>query len=143
MDTLFKKIKLKRIGEILYNIYKEPENYQIVEILLSIAYLFIYRTVFKFSLVLSIFGFDLTGRLVQRKFNGDSEDHDKNRMAVDRITELFIFSGELSSTIGKLFFFLALLNTVLTYHKIETDKSFVVNLKLLFLILLGYRLLFI
>jgi len=143
MVGLLKKIKLKKIGEIFYNVYKEPANYQIVEIILSATYLFLHSTAFKFSLLMSIFGFDLTGRMVQRKFNGSSEDYEKNDLAVNRITELFVFTGELSSSIGKIFFFLALLNTILAYYKIGTRKNFVVDLKLLFLIPLGYRLLFI
>lgn len=142
MVKLLEKIRLKKLGIILYDVYKEPSNYQIMEIALSVVYLFLHSVAFKFCIMLSILGIDVSGRLVQYKFNGKSKDYEKNDLAVDRITELFIFSGELSNPIGKLFFFMAILNTVLSYYKVETGRRLTVDLKLLYLLPLGYRLLF-
>jgi|GEM_PF-4399492 len=143
MDKFITKIRLKKLSNILHELYKESSNYQIVEILLSVMYLFVSRLAFKITFILSIIGVDLFGELIHKKYKGASKEYEKNNIAVDRITELFIFSAELSHPLGRVFLFLAILNTLLSYHKLNTGKNFILELKLLYLYPLCYRLIFI
>ena len=142
MDRFFKKIKLRKLGNILFDLYKEPSNYQIIEIFVSISYLFVHNIIYKFILIFSVIAVDFIGIKIHKKYRIHVKDYEKNNTAVNRITELFIFSAEIYNPLGKAFFFMAILNTLLSYHKLNSGRNLILDLKLIYLFPLAYSIFF-
>lgn len=114
-----------------------PNHLQISSLFLSILYLFSSDVRFSFLLVLLILLFDWMDGAAARARKIISRKGWMIDVAVDRISEGFIFAAHLHTNIGKFFFALYLINTFLSIYSIKSEKHLILPLRFLWLIYLG------
>ncbi|OIO44368.1 MAG: hypothetical protein AUJ41_03170 [Candidatus Pacebacteria bacterium CG1_02_43_31] len=115
---------------------KNPSNYQIVGLLLSIGYLLTNNLIFQIILVGVILILDWMDGAVARKFNLDTKEGWMIDVFIDRLSEGFMFAAHLSTTLGTWFFALYIINTILSIYSIKSGKHLIMPLRFVWLLIL-------
>ena len=116
--------------------FRKPEYYQVVGLLLSVSLLFIDSTVLKIVLVTTILILDWYDGAAARKFGVATRAGWMSDVAIDRMSEGFIFIAEIGNPMGKVLFFLFIVNIFLSFHAIGSKTSYLLAIRFFYLVVL-------
>ncbi|MBI3384828.1 CDP-alcohol phosphatidyltransferase family protein [Candidatus Gottesmanbacteria bacterium] len=132
----FYKNILSQLEDYLYLPQINPSYYQIAAIVLSIGFLYTGGLWSKVILLTFILLLDWFDGATARKYQKTNYEGLLIDMTADRLSEAFIFIKEIISPLGRIFFFLFLLNLVLSFVSLKLNKIFILPLRFIFLIIL-------
>ncbi len=118
-----------------------PSWYQLIGLLLSLGYIYLSNDVSKIwfiTVILILDWFDGAAARMQGKSSVEGWMMD---VLIDRLSEAFIFWGEINSPVGYVFFLLWILNSVLSIYSVKSGKHVILALRFFFIIVLLLRVL--
>ncbi len=119
---------------------KNPSDYQVVGILLSLGYLFTTNIYFQIILVAVILILDWVDGAVARKYNLVGREGWMIDVFVDRLSEGFIFAAHLFSPLGVIFFLLYIINIFLSLYSVKSGKHILLPIRFIWLLILIVKL---
>jgi len=117
--------------------FLNPNYLQIIALILSFIYLFIDNNVTRLIIVTVVLISDWLDGATARSQKITSKEGWMIDVAVDRISEGFIFAIHLDTYVGKVFFGLYVLNTILSMYSISSKKHLILPLRFMWLIYLA------
>lgn len=115
---------------------KNPSNYQVVGLLLSVGYLFTTNLIIQIVLVAVILILDWMDGAVARKYNLVGREGWMIDVFVDRLSEGFIFAVHLFTPLGTAFFVLYIINIFLSMYSVRSGKHLLLPLRFVWLLIL-------
>lgn len=119
---------------------RDPNVYQILSLILSIVYVGAVTVTVQIILVVMILISDWMDGAAARKYSKPSREGWMIDVAVDRISEGFIFLSHLFTFWGNIFFLLYLVNIGLSIRSVRTGTHFLLALRFMWLIFLAVQL---
>lgn len=116
--------------------FNKPEYYQVLGLVLSISLLFTHSAIVKIVLVVSVLILDWYDGAAARKFGVATRAGWMSDVAIDRMSEAFIFIAEIANPLGKVFFFLFIINVFLSFHAIKSKTSYLLAIRFFYLVVL-------
>lgn len=115
---------------------KNPSYYQVIGLVLSVAYLFTSTLVIQSVIVGVVLILDWMDGAVARKYNLVGREGWMIDVFVDRLSEGFIFVALLFTPIGIVFFTLYILNILLSMYSVRSGKHLILPLRFAWLLIL-------
>lgn len=113
-----------------------PSYFQLLGIILSIAYLYSDSVIQKVVLISIILLADWYDGAVARKLKLTSVEGYLTDVTFDRISEGFIFIHEIQNPIGYVFFLFWIVNLVLSFISVKTHRHYSLPLRFLYIFVL-------
>ena len=115
---------------------KNPSYYQVIGLVLSVAYLFTSTLVIQSVIVGVILILDWMDGAVARKYNLVGREGWMIDVFVDRLSEGFIFAALLFTPIAVVFFAIYILNILLSMYSVKSGKHLILPLRFVWLLIL-------
>ena len=113
--------------------------YHTLGIVLSVLYLYTRTPWLKVAIVVLVLGADWLDGATARRYNRGSRAGYMIDVVTDRVSEAFIFSAESDTTIGQIFFLLWLVNLILAFYSVHSNKHSSLPLRFVYLVILIAR----
>ncbi len=113
-----------------------PSWYHALALGLSVVYLYVHSPWLKIVLIVVILLADWLDGATARRYSKGSRAGYVLDVVTDRASEALIFSAESSAAIGQVFFVLWLLNLVLAFYSVRTNKHTSLALRSAYLVVL-------
>lgn len=144
MDKIPKRTKLARPYRVLLDRFegvlvfplKNPSHYQVIALLLSIYFLFLGSTVSKIVMLIVILVLDWYDGAAARKFGLANREGWMIDVAVDRVSEMFMFIPLIGTPLGQIAFGMAVLNILLAVYSIKSGRHILLALRFFYLVVL-------
>lgn len=127
---------LNRMEKHLLFPLQNPSHYQLIGLVLSVAYLFQPQTTIQILLVAAILILDWMDGAVARKNKLANKEGWMTDVAVDRISEGLIFIAHLFSPLANTFFLLYLANIWLSIYSVKSGKHLILPLRFVWMVIL-------
>jgi phosphatidylglycerophosphate synthase len=116
-----------------------PSWFQVVGLLMSVYYLFLFAIPIKIFFIAIILLLDWFDGAAARQQNKKSLEGWMIDVMIDRLSEGFIFFAEIGSTIGLVFFILWIANVALSIYSVKTGKHILLALRFAYIFVLAYQ----
>lgn len=113
-----------------------PAYYSALGILLSILFLYAQTTLGKVLIIGVVLLADWLDGATARRYGQVRRAGYITDAAVDRLSEALIFSGEVTTLAGQVFFLLWLVNSLLTFYSVSSNQHVSLPLRFLYIIAL-------
>jgi len=113
-----------------------PFYYDALAIVLSVVFLYAQTPSQKALLIGAVLLTDWLDGATARRYNRVQRSGYVIDIVTDRVSEAFIFSAELETAVGQMFFLLWMINCILTYYSVQSNKHVPLPLRFAYLVVL-------
>jgi phosphatidylglycerophosphate synthase len=113
-----------------------PAYYSVLGILLSVVFLYLQTTLGKIIVIGVVLLADWLDGATVRRYGQVRRSGYITDAAVDRLSEALIFSGEVTTIPGQIFFLLWIVNSLLTFYSVTSNQHVSLPLRFLYIIAL-------